>query len=109
MHGLRGTLCLWVLEDMLPQIAAWPSRPLTAQQAAQGGTLNAPFGFWNAPGMFGGGSSSNSAATPSITSHFVNALRSAAKNNQGPDRDKQGLFGKLFGDLGSIGGMFAFI
>ena len=82
----------------------------TAQQAAQGGTPNAPFGLWNAPGMFGGGSNSTAAAaSPGITSNFVNALRSAAQQNQGPNRDKQGLFGKLFGDLGTIGGLFGLI
>jgi hypothetical protein len=53
--------------------------------------------------MFGGGL--NPAATPSITSNFVNALRSAAKTNQGSDRDKQGLIGNV-GDLGSLGGLF---
>jgi hypothetical protein len=38
-------------------------------------------------------------------------LRSAqrAKQNEGPDRDKRGLLGKLFGDIGSIGGMFGLI
>ena len=49
------------------------------------------------------GSRSNSAATANITSNFVKALRRGAQQNQSPNRDKQGLLGKLFGDIGSIG------
>jgi hypothetical protein len=64
----------------------------------------APFGFWNAPGMLGGGSSSNW-----DLSRFVNALRGAAAQNQSPDRDKHGLLQKAFGDLGSLGKLFGFI
>lgn len=77
---------------------------VSPQQAAQGGTPNAPFGYWNSPGMFDGGSTNSD-----LTSRLVNALRGAAKTNQNADRGTQGLLGKLFGDIGIIGSMFGFI
>jgi hypothetical protein len=44
-----------------------------------------------------------------ITSTLTNALRQAAKQNQTPDPDKQGILGKLFGDIGTIGGLFGLL
>jgi hypothetical protein len=70
--------------------------------------------FWISPPLqilvvFGGSGSSSNAPNIDLTSRFVNALRTAAKQNQSPDRDKQGLLGKLFGDIGTIGGLFGLI
>jgi hypothetical protein len=52
---------------------------------------------------FGGSGSSSNAPNSDLTSRFVNALRKAAQQNQSPNGDKQGLPGKLFTDIGSIG------
>jgi hypothetical protein len=78
---------------------AIPATP-TAQQAAQGGTPNAPFGFWSAPGMFNTPSASSAnGSNNSLMSRFVNALRGASAQQS----HNQGLTPKLFGDIGTMG------
>ncbi len=49
--------------------------------------------------VFGGSGSRSNAPNSDLTRRFVNALRSAAKQNRSPHRDKQGLIGKIVGDV----------
>jgi hypothetical protein len=65
-----------------------------------------PFGFWNAPGMFNTPSASSAnGSNNSLTSRFVNALRSASAQRS----QNQGLIPKLFGDIGTMGKLFGLI